>query len=702
MTRSDTQSPATLSSSSATLSQSPSLSTLNTTNTSLTDRQLPALNSKANGRKWLGNLRGLRLGSKDGVSKENLQKRAVLGASTGSPKQTALTDVDRLPSLTSNSASEFSLSSDGAAAKMTEDHGQTLRTSDRICSLIMAQDKELNSMHDLLEGPSANEEISIEDDAQPEVFTGLTTQIPTSSLDELSSPDKIKFSARGSMLVDGNRLMKMAGGMPRSPERKREPRIQKTPPRSRSALSSRTPTKPLSSDEINLSQKVRAMYEFGGETRLEGVEEQPIVEEEEGNLDLNSLRVQSPEPRPARPVPSRSTSRRTSFIDRPSYEVAGGIEDWEDVGGGQVDRYGFIMPKESRSTLANGVESRFDSPSGIQRTSTILQDISSSPRPKNSLRRRLSRAKSEHSTATRSHGIGFLGRAATQSNGSIATSHHTSYSNFSSAASPLRRATNRLPHNRQRRLLDEASDMLTLPPGLADLAEEQDNGKTALGMKRKEWKREDKWRKMGRALPPPPIPEASVLPNRDARRSKQKGGGMLFDFNPNDPKIASRTWKGIPDRWRASAWYSFLSHSYNHHKIGQSDTELVDFFHEAQDEPCADDVQIDCDVPRTINRHIMFRRRYRGGQRLLFRVLHAIALFAPDVGYVQGMAAIAATLLCYFDEEKAFICMARLWQLRGLQTLFANGFGGLMSALENFETAWMGQGDVGKKLVSSR
>ena len=26
-----------------------------------------------------------------------------------------------------------------------------------------------------------------------------------------------------------------------------------------------------------------------------------------------------------------------------------------------------------------------------------------------------------------------------------------------------------------------------------------------------------------------------------------------------------------------------------------------------------DDVQIDLDVPRTINRHVLFRRRYRGG-----------------------------------------------------------------------------------------
>ena len=51
----------------------------------------------------------------------------------------------------------------------------------------------------------------------------------------------------------------------------------------------------------------------------------------------------------------------------------------------------------------------------------------------------------------------------------------------------------------------------------------------------------------------------------------------------------------------------------------------------------------------------MFRRRYRGGQRLLFRVLHAISIQFPETGYVQGMASLAATLFCYYDEERAFI-----------------------------------------------
>jgi len=114
-------------------------------------------------------------------------------------------------------------------------------------------------------------------------------------------------------------------------------------------------------------------------------------------------------------------------------------------------------------------------------------------------------------------------------------------------------------------------------------------------------------------------------------------------------------------------------------------------------------VQIDLDVPRTVSGHVMFRRRYRGGQRLLFRVLHAISLYFPEVGYVQGMASLAATLLCYFDEERAFVMMVRLWRYRGLGWLYSDGLAGLMAALREFEGDWLGKLDGGvvkEKLVS--
>ena len=87
-------------------------------------------------------------------------------------------------------------------------------------------------------------------------------------------------------------------------------------------------------------------------------------------------------------------------------------------------------------------------------------------------------------------------------------------------------------------------------------------------------------------------------------------------------------------------------------------------------------------------------------QRLLFRVLHAMSLYLPETGYVQGMAALAATLLCYYEEDRAFVMLVRLWMHRGLERLYESGFAGLMDALEEFEKNWLRGGDVAKKLVS--
>ena len=84
----------------------------------------------------------------------------------------------------------------------------------------------------------------------------------------------------------------------------------------------------------------------------------------------------------------------------------------------------------------------------------------------------------------------------------------------------------------------------------------------------------------------------------------------------------------------------------------------------------------------------------------MFRVLHAMSLYFPDTGYVQGMAALAATLLAYYDEEHAFIMLVRLWQLRGLERLYQSGFSGLMEALGDFEREWLEKGEVAAKLVS--
>lgn len=230
--------------------------------------------------------------------------------------------------------------------------------------------------------------------------------------------------------------------------------------------------------------------------------------------------------------------------------------------------------------------------------------------------------------------------------------------------------------------MDEAGEMLSLAPGLGDIAEDEHADKLADAAKRKEWERSEKWVKMAKVI-----------------RKGKDGEGMDFEFDTKSQKLIDRTWKGIPDRWRSAAWYSFLAASARSRKSRETDEHLTAEFHRLQEISSPDDVQIDLDVPRTINRHIMFRARYRGGQRLLFRVLHAVSLYFPDTGYVQGMASLAATLLCYYDEERCFIMLVRMWRYRGLEKLYEPGFCGLMDALKELEKRWLNGKPTARKLT---
>ena len=420
------------------------------------------------------------------------------------------------------------------------------------------------------------------------------------------------------------------------------------------------------------------MYEVGTDDesivaseRLSVVAHEPIeeevIEEEPPSPDGNYL---SPNNAILR-RPSTNTSRRVSFI-REEKELAGGIEDWQDVDNNDVDRYGFIVRQNATPSSSSlpAPEPR------LHRVATSLQLASEAPRRSHS---RLSRAPSTaHSIRSASDSRNK------ESGGSLRPGSSQSSYSTARSVSRIRSAANRLPHNRNRRYLDEAGDMLTLPPGLADFMQQQHTGGTiADAMKKKEWQREEKWRKMAKVVRPDGV-----------------GGSTRYEFDPKEPKLISRTWKGIPDRWRSTAWHSFLSASAKRQADSPSDAELIDCFNELVDQSSPDDVQIDIDVPRTISSHIMFRRRYRGGQRLLFRVLHAMSLYFPDTGYVQGMATIGATLLCYFDEEMTFVMMVRMFQLRGLDRMYKENFEGLKQAFDEFEKHWLANGSIHAKLVS--
>jgi hypothetical protein len=484
-----------------------------------------------------------------------------------------------------------------------------------------------------------------------EEFSPITTPIPTDSLLEADFLDKLSFSKRGSMMLGGKKAVN------------RPVRGVKGP--SFSLLVSPSPQ--LLSDEVEMeSQRVRAMYEAGayldGNSARSSTVSRPHIEEEDEIQEEPSDGFLSPNGRtmlrPGSPVSTKSESA----IKGP-HELAGGIEDWEDINGDDIDRYGFINLQRESS------RSGTPEPRPPKRVSTALMLASQTPRKR-----------------------GVFGRASTPTgNGSpprkvsaMSLKSHNTAASTTSRHSNLRAATNRLPGNRDRRWMDEAGDMLTLPPGLADIAEDAEGGKAADTLKKREWERAEKWRRM-----------ATVV------KTGKDGEGMEFEFDVKNPKLIERTWKGIPDIWRAAAWHSFLSTSAKKRADSATDEQIVEAFHRLQDQGSADDVQIDIDVPRTINSHIMFRKRYRGGQRLLFRVLHALSLYFPNTGYVQGMASLGATLLCYYDEEKTFIMLVRMWTLRGLDKLYEAGFPGLMAALDEFQNNWLDGDEVSSKLVSS-
>ena len=498
-----------------------------------------------------------------------------------------------------------------------------------------------------------------------EEFTPITMNIPTDSLEE-DFLSRLSFSKRGSVMLGGKKAINRPV---------RTSVIAKGAP-SFSLLVS--PSAKLLSEEAELeSQRVRAMYEAGAYLDANSSQSSPIdsqsniEEEEEPKVEpevLNGLLSPNIERNILRPGSAIST-RSESAIKLP-HELAGGIEDWENINGRDVDRYGFISLRRGLS------RSGTPEPRSPQRVSTSLQLASESPRKKRVFGRAPSTAGSSKTEKkqppTRKVFAGSL------------TSHNTGASGIS-RRSALRAAANRLPGNRDRRWMDEAGDMLTLPPGLADIAEDAQGGKAADSLKRREWERAEKWRKM-----------ATVV------KSGKNGEGMEFQFDVKNIKLIERTWKGIPDIWRAAAWHSFLSTSAKKRGSCATDEQIVDDFHILQNQSSADDVQIDIDVPRTINSHIMFRRRYRGGQRLLFRVLHALSLYFPKTGYVQGMASLAATFLCYYDEEKTFIMLVRMWTLRGLDKLYESGFSGLMAALDEFQTLWLDGDEVTQKLVGRK
>ncbi|PNW70621.1 hypothetical protein CHLRE_17g727450v5 [Chlamydomonas reinhardtii] len=104
------------------------------------------------------------------------------------------------------------------------------------------------------------------------------------------------------------------------------------------------------------------------------------------------------------------------------------------------------------------------------------------------------------------------------------------------------------------------------------------------------------------------------------------------------------------------------------------------------------DTSIMRDLNRTYPTHIYFTQRQGPGQRALYSVLRAYAVYDSKVGYVQGMGFLAAVLLLYMDAEEAFWTLVAVMKGplgpdkgEGLQRLYMPGMPGLQGSLYKFK-----------------
>lgn len=426
-----------------------------------------------------------------------------------------------------------------------------------------------------------------------------------------------------------------------------------------------TPT----SEDKRSSRYIRSIYNAGGELRIDsplsnGSNYAPGSSLYSGGGSApttitESLRLGSPVPpstasRFVDPSsPPRSPGANSDSHFRQSNERAEAIEDWSGVNNGEVDRFGFVTSRFSPKRASAPVPSTLSPSSPARPGQRVVSSTTT-------MRSRPSQLQLPKSGGSLRHSRSVSGRRSTS-------------------------ATLRSFRSVRHQELLEAQGMLSPSQDLFEENITPHYDDAALRVRGQlQAKREQKWRRMG-------VLSGGALDATEPGKPVQIKEAT-YKFDVRDAKLISRTWKGIPDSMRSQAWYSFLETAATRHKRSGDEhrgEQLIARFHELQHVDFEDDAQIDLDVPRTIGAHICFRRRYRGGQRLLFRLLHALALYFPEVGYVQGMAPIAATLLVYFEEEKAFVVAVRLWMYRGIAWLYGNGFRGLMDILEDFDKDWI-------------
>lgn len=151
----------------------------------------------------------------------------------------------------------------------------------------------------------------------------------------------------------------------------------------------------------------------------------------------------------------------------------------------------------------------------------------------------------------------------------------------------------------------------------------------------------------------------------------EKWNVMLSNFDDfcknNFSKLKNRVRKGIPDSLRSYAWQKIINLDEFYQK------EVYQKLNDEKVDPNLEAVIVK-DIDRTFPKCTFFKEKYGGGQRQLYKVLVNYSKYNKEVGYVQGMGFIAALMLTYMDDERAFFMIHALMKKREMESLYLPGF----------------------------
>ena len=156
------------------------------------------------------------------------------------------------------------------------------------------------------------------------------------------------------------------------------------------------------------------------------------------------------------------------------------------------------------------------------------------------------------------------------------------------------------------------------------------------------------------------------IDGEQVKRREVKWESMTKDWSRTNTqawdKMKDRCRKGIPSRMRGIAWQLLVG---SQMKLTEHRGVYAQLLRKAPDADT--EGLIERDLARTFPSHALFRDSEGVGQAQLRNILHAYCAVDPEVGYVQGMGFLVATLLTQMSEEEAFWCFHEMMQ----QNLFA-------------------------------